>query len=389
MGEERLKQRLQGLVDLWSLTRFGRPGLSEYAEKLMFLDARKGVVALGIVSLLLLSAATLLYALLGFDQIYIYTCSVLAALSLHMAISARAVQEIKVLYLLGITLLVVNGVAFVLLAHQAGSFDSALFGSVVLLFLVMPLVPWGLREALVIVLLIYLVFTLSTLSVGGRFDRETLWMLQFVMLSAGIATLTVIARSILVRKHDITSRYELEKARHRMEILSLKDPLTGAWNRRFLEQKFEDIIADYRDKGRSFIFALIDVDDFKQLNDSKGHDYGDLVLRRLVANFLVHFSDHEHLVRIGGDEFALLYSSDNPERLILGAAASLKSDPQLDVASADDQVHISTGIISIDLNAKVSLDAVYRAADKALYDAKARVSGQKTSSGFVSMALQG
>jgi diguanylate cyclase (GGDEF)-like protein len=389
VSEERFKQRWQRVTDLWSLTRFGPPGLSEYAEKLVFLDARKGVVALAVVSLLLLSSATLLYAVLGFDRIYIYTCSVLAALSLHMAISARAVQEIQVLYLLGITLLVVNGVAFVLLAHQAGSFDSALFGSVVLLFLVMPLVPWGLREALVIVLLIYLVFTLSTLSVGGRFEGDTLWMLQFVMFSAGIATLTVIARTVLVRKHDITSRYELEKARHRMEMLSLKDPLTGAWNRRFLEQKFDDIVADYRRKGVSFNFALIDVDDFKQLNDHKGHDYGDLVLRRLVANFLVHFTDHEHMVRIGGDEFALLYACDNPEQLVVSAAAGLKSDPQLDVASAGDQVHISTGIISIDPGSGATLDAVYRAADKALYDAKARVSGQKNSSGFVRQALEG
>jgi len=349
----------------------------------MFSDTRKGVFILAVVTLLMLSTATLLYALLHFDSVYIYTCSVLAVFSLHIAISSRTVQEIKVLYLLGITLLIVSGMAFVLLAHQAGAFNSALFGSVILLFLVMPLVPWGLREALLIVLLVYLMFTLSTLSVEGRFEQETLWVLQFIMLGAGATTLIVIGRSIAVRKHDIKTRYELEKARHRMELLSLKDPLTGAWNRRFLEQRFQEIVSGYREAGRDFHFALIDIDNFKQLNDSKGHDYGDLVLRRLVANFLVHFTDNEHLIRIGGDEFALLFSADNPRQLVEGSATALKSDPELDVASAECQVQISIGLVTTRPQEQASMDSIYRTADQALYQAKSRPEKHKIESGLV------
>ncbi|MEN8177441.1 MAG: diguanylate cyclase [Pseudomonadota bacterium] len=167
-----------GLVELWSLTRFDDKALSEYSESKMFADTRRGVVMLGLVLLLLLVSSAIVYAILGYESIYVYSCLVLAALSIHVAISAHAVEEARILYLLGITLLVVNGVAFVLLAHYSGTFNSALFASVVFLFLVMPLVPWGLREALLIVTLIYALFTLSTLSVQGRFEHETLLILS-------------------------------------------------------------------------------------------------------------------------------------------------------------------------------------------------------------------
>ncbi len=205
----RIDKSTGGLSELWSLTRFDGEELSDYAESMMFADTRKGIVMLGVVSLLLLTASAIVYAVLGYGTLYIYSCAVLAALSIHVVLSAHAVAEPRVLYLLGITLLVVNGVAFVLLAHYSGTFNTALVASVVFLFLVMPLVPWGLREALLIVSLVYGLFTLSTLSVQGRFEMETLLMLQFAMLGAGMTTLTVIVRNILVRRGDIKTRYEL------------------------------------------------------------------------------------------------------------------------------------------------------------------------------------
>ena len=247
----------------------------------------------------------------------------------------------------------------------------------------MPLVPWGLREALLIILLIYLVFTLSTLSVNGRFSSETLLTLQYVILGSALTTLTVISRSILVRKNDVLSRFELEKARYRMELLSLKDPLTGAWNRRFLEQRFPEFLQAYRNDKKFFHFALIDIDNFKYLNDSQGHDYGDLVLKRLVANLVTRFSNDEHLMRLGGDEFALILSGDDPIRLFERVSEGLKTDPELFVASADKQVSISVGVATADPLQDIKLDDLYREADKALYQAKARGDGSKRDSGYV------
>jgi len=360
-----------GLSELWSMTAFDGAELSSYAQSIVFEDTRKGVVALGLVSLFLLAASALVYALLGYDTIYVYSSSVLAALSFHVSVSARSVKEIRALYLLGMTVLVVNGVAFVLLAHHAGAFNTALFASVILLFLLMPLVPWGLREAAVIVALVYAVFTTSTLSVAGRFDHNTLWMLQFAMITAGVTTLVVISRNTLVRRDDVKTRFELVKAHDHMELLSLKDPLTGAWNRRFLEEQFDEIRSEYRKSGCGMHFALIDIDDFKNLNDSLGHDYGDRVLHRLVANYLALFSGSEHMIRLGGDEFLLLMKDDSPVERIEQGATALRTDPQLLSASADTQVAVSIGLISVPAQSHATLKEIYRRADQALYRSKA------------------
>jgi diguanylate cyclase (GGDEF)-like protein len=275
-----------------------------------------------------------------------------------------------VLYLLATTLLVINGLAMVLLAHQMGGFNSALFASVVLLFLVMPLVPWGLREALLIVLLVYAIFTVSTLSVAGRFDTETLLILQFVMLGASLTTLVVIARNIMIRRSDIETRFALEKAHDHMQMLSLKDPLTGAWNRRFLEQKFHEIIAGYSKKNVPIYFATIDINNFKPMNDNFGHDYGDLVLKQLVKHFLLSFTGNEHLIRMGGDEFAVLMACDSPKRSLNRVAEDIRTDPVLFSGSTETQVSLSIGIIEVDPERTISLEQIYHEADKVLYQAK-------------------
>ncbi len=355
---------------MWSLTDFSRTELSDYAQNLMFVDTRKGIVTLCWVLFLILSSSAALYYHLGYEDIYVYSSSILALLSLHMSISVRVITEIRVLYLLATTLLVINGVAMVLLAHQSGGFDSALFASVVLLFLVMPLVPWGLREALLIVFLVYAVFTASTLSVEGKFDSDTLWILQFVMLGASLTTLVVISHNIMMRRNDIEMRYELEQAHNHMKLLALKDPLTGAWNRRFLDQQFNKIIGGFCEKNLPVYFATIDINDFKIINDKFGHDYGDLVLKQLVKHFLKAFTGKEHLIRMGGDEFAILMTSSDPQQILTRAADELRIDPVLFSASTESQVTLSIGIMQIDCQHTLSLEQVYSKADKVLYKAK-------------------
>jgi diguanylate cyclase (GGDEF)-like protein len=116
--------------------------------------------------------------------------------------------------------------------------------------------------------------------------------------------------------------------------------------------------------------ALIDVDNFKQLNDSHGHGYGDLVLRRLVASYCALLSENEHMIRMGGDEFLLILSSDAPTDMIQQGMTALRTDAQLFPGSYEHQVNVSVGLVSIDVDSDLTLDEVFREADKALYRAK-------------------
>jgi diguanylate cyclase (GGDEF)-like protein len=358
------------LAAVWSATTFDVDELDNYAEHFMTGETRRGVTALGLVSLLLLAGAAVLYERLGFNSSYTYTCALLGVLALHVTISSQTMKQIEVLYLLSVALLVVSGSAFVLLAHQTGDFSSALLSCVVLLFMVIPLVPWGLREALAVVLMIYLVFTLSTLSAQEKFDARSLWILQFMMLGSALATLTIVVRNVGVRKDDIRARFQLESAHQEMERLSYEDALTGAWNRRFLDVQFKRLVRRLRDHGNQVCFALLDVDDFKNINDTRGHSYGDLVLRMLVQSLRARLGDHDHVFRVGGDEFALLFDKADAPGWLSEAASDMHE--MLDRHSDTDKepVRLSMGVVEVSEFCEIRLDALYQEADKALYLAK-------------------
>jgi len=360
------------ITGLWSITDFATGDLNRYAEGFMAHEVRRGVMTLGISSLLLLAGAAFLYRSLGFSHMYVYTCGVLALLALHVTLSSRTVKQTQVLYLLSITLLVVSGSAFVLLAHQTGSFSAALLSSVVLLFMVVPMVPWGLREASTVVLLIYLLFTLSTLSVGGRFDVKTLWILQFMMLGAGMVTLTIVARHVGVRKNDIKARFDLENAHQQMERLSYEDGLTGAWNRRFLDVQFKRLLRRFREQGRRVSFALLDVDDFKLVNDGFGHSFGDTVLQSLVQALRKRLGEQNYVFRVGGDEFALLFDVSDAQRCLIAAASDARLLLTPPDAEASVPVCFSIGVIEVPDSCETDLETLYKEADKALYLAKTR-----------------
>ncbi len=363
---------INSLKDAWSTTSFASEDVAFFAQKLTIDEARKGLMGLSFTLLCLLGAESLLFAHSGLGSDARTTCLLLAALSIHIMVSARAIRDIRSLYLLGTTLLIISGTAFVLLAHNSGSFSFALFASITLLFMVVPLVPWGLREAVVVLALIYGTFTLSTWGAHKNFDTQTLWSLQFIMFGAGIISLALVMRNTCVRKMDIRTRFELEQANRKMMQLSNKDPLTGAWNRRFLNNVFSKKTAEWHAADTMYHFAYLDLDDFKPMNDTCGHDFGDEVLRCISQMFYAALKEKGYMIRMGGDEFALLFTSDDPQKLIKSTLRDIQKAVVTPAQCQKMHVRMSVGVASIPPGINLSQEAVYRAADAALYDAKER-----------------
>ena len=351
----------------WSSTDFDNDELTHYAEQFMETEVSNGVGILGIVTLLLLIGASILYGLLDYSMLYLYTCGMLGVLCLHVIFTSRKVSEIKALYLLCMTLIIVSGMAFVLLAHQEGNFNNALLPSVVVLFMVIPIVPWGLREGLAIVSLVYLVFTLSTMSVQGRFDTDNLLILQFMMLVSAMVSLTILSRNVSLRKDDIKARYELEKAHRKMERLSYEDGLTGAWNRRYFEVQFKRVARRMLERTSNKVyFGLLDIDDFKQVNDLHGHLVGDDVLKKITEVFQQSLGESSYVFRIGGDEFVILFESSDYKLPLQQATDKLRQ--QSITAPA---VNVSIGVIEVlGVHSEIDLEKLYKQADKSLYAAK-------------------
>lgn len=360
---------LRSLINVWSSTAFDHGALSAYAEPHIKRETRDGVALLSLTALVFLALAALMSSVFAMGTRYVYTYVVLTGLALHIHLSAARVMQVRALYLLAMLLLIVCGSSLVLLTQQSGQLSMMLLLSVAVLFMLVPVVPWGLREAAMTTGAIYGMFTISTFMTRVRFTSVDLWVLQFLMLVAAVISLALVSRALGLRKHDLNMRFCLQQAHNEMADLANHDPLTGAWNRRYLEQDFDRAVAAHHRSGAPVYFGLFDIDGFKAINDTFGHRHGDDVLKAVQSAFASDTGADEYLVRLGGDEFALLMAGQMvPQRVreILGKIASLAADGAVPISSPT----VSLGLVQLAPSEKIAFDHAYKLADALLYEAK-------------------
>lgn len=358
------------LADIWSATEFRSEELDGYAEDQMCADIRKGVRIMALLSLGMQICTGVLAAMSDAGFSYLYTTVILGALSLHVMVSVNYVKDIKALQMLGMVLLLVTALAISFLAHQNGDLNIGMLAGVIMLFIAIPLVPWALREAVIVIGLTYGLLTASFISVPGRFDPTSLMALQLLIAGAAVIVTVVIARNTFIRKQDIRTQFELEKAHREMEILSMKDHLTGAWNRRYLDKQFPAAAELCRGQGKTLHIAVLDIDDFKGINDQFGHHVGDQVLIAIGTVFVELLGEEGWLIRLGGDEFEILYCGDDLKGLIGRAIEKLHDMPGMEDLTDTRKISLSAGFTSTSFDESVDLEALYKAADEALYAAK-------------------
>ena len=141
------------------------------------------------------------------------------------------------------------------------------------------------------------------------------------------------------------------------------DELTGAYNRAGY-----DLILTTLDMSATYM-NMFDLDNFKEINDSHGHEVGDLVLKKTVAVIAEHFRSDDYICRIGGDEFVvfMVHADQGQRRLLEKKVKAIISR----LSQADDGVPASSASVGIAHGAQVSdLADWFRAADKALYEVK-------------------
>jgi len=148
---------------------------------------------------------------------------------------------------------------------------------------------------------------------------------------------------------------------------ALNDPLTGAFNRRRMEQMLEQVVEQGKRRAPNNAMLIIDIDHFKAINDRLGHEAGDRVLRQMVAVIEGRKRVVDMLFRIGGEEFIILLLETNRTD-----AVTLADDLRLCIEQApllqDQKVTVSVGICA--QRAGQSADDWIKCADTALYRAK-------------------
>ena len=203
-----------------------------------------------------------------------------------------------------------------------------------------------------------------------------------VLQAAGYLAFMYFAYLALATRRIHASFLELSRLRARAERQSLYDALTKLPNRSALTLRLKDALARAKRDGTEVAVGYVDLDDFKRVNDTHGHDAGDALLCEVAQRWRDALRDTELVARLGGDEFAIVIEGIDPDTAVMQLTAVF------------DRVHQAAATpISITLNQCVQIgmtmgvarfpidgtdaDMLLRQADEAMYQLKRQKSTRK------------
>lgn len=180
-------------------------------------------------------------------------------------------------------------------------------------------------------------------------------------------------RKLLTANEQIEKqKEELSVAYKKMELLARTDPLTRLSNRRDFLEKFRSEVHRFERSGAPFSVAMGDLDDFKRINDTNGHDCGDYILTMISDILRAMLRKQDAIARWGGEEFILLLPGANLEggqKVAEGIRERIASEPFTFKGYAVS-VSITMGVC--EFTKELGIDGSIRKADKALYMGKQR-----------------
>ena len=157
------------------------------------------------------------------------------------------------------------------------------------------------------------------------------------------------------------------------EHLAMHDPLTDLPNRRMFAERLEAALIEARAEQTTIACLVIDVDNFKTINDTLGHHAGDEILRTLAVRLAWNMSPRDVLARTGGDEFTAMLAGVHNEHHLSFVASAMMSAASVPVLVDDKQVDVRISIgVALSPDHADDTEGLRRAADQAMYSAKRR-----------------
>ncbi|MGY2291525.1 putative bifunctional diguanylate cyclase/phosphodiesterase [Pseudomonas sp. SDO528_S397] len=210
----------------------------------------------------------------------------------------------------------------------------------------------------------------------GYKRRET-WRLHDAILRTAVGQQLPVAMSCAPLPAEqqamVVTVLNMSEVRHlhqQLEFQAVTDPLTGLLNRRGFYQAVENVLRRNERSGRSLVLLYLDLDGFKRVNDSLGHDAGDRVLRWVSEQLKACLRSYDLLGRMGGDEFTALLELEFAEQ------AAKIAEKLIERVSISQQVEglevllgVSIGIATFP-DCGSDINSLLRAADVAMYEAK-------------------
>lgn len=176
---------------------------------------------------------------------------------------------------------------------------------------------------------------------------------------------------IYAAARDVTERMAYEK---KILEISNRDPLTNIYNRRYIFQRAEDTVATYNKTGIQFSVCILDIDYFKQINDTYGHQVGDSVLKEFTRVIKEHLRPEDLLGRYGGEEFIVIFNDTNKNNSLLTVEGILDiiRGSTFVLSEHNIQFTFSAGIAHCNEveNDEMIIDRLIKVADERMYYAK-------------------
>jgi len=191
---------------------------------------------------------------------------------------------------------------------------------------------------------------------------------EFGSLSGSINCMAENLQKSMASRDDLKSEVEQrKKAEEKLQVLATTDELTGAYNRRAFNEKARYNFARAKRHNEPMSIFLIDIDHFKKVNDTHGHDVGDMILTDIVHIIMKNIRQEDIVARWGGEEFTVLLPQT-------GKSASLQLAERLrEMISSyvfPKSIHMTVSIGFSELQSDDTVESLIKRADIALYQAK-------------------
>jgi two-component system, cell cycle response regulator len=215
---------------------------------------------------------------------------------------------------------------------------------------------------------------LPILAIADREDRQKV--LRGLELGVNDFLTRPIDRNELLARTRTNVRLKRYADRLRQSVrqsveMAFYDPLTGLNNRRFLERRLPAMIETARQRGAPLTLMILDIDHFKRINDTYGHDAGDLVLKGFAAELQRMLRVGDLVCRLGGEEFVVAMpgvDATHAARMAERARRTIENTEFPIPAAGSAPITVSIGLA--DLRGEQDFTDLYRRADRALYRSK-------------------
>ena len=189
--------------------------------------------------------------------------------------------------------------------------------------------------------------------------------------------LSNVAKRIGKIMERVKAEDELSRLNKELKLMAFYDNLTGAMNRKYFTELLKTNIATYERTKQKLAVFFIDIDDFKKINDSLGHDFGDKILITVVSVIKSSIRKSDFIGRLGGDEFVLCINSIKSSEDALSIASKIKNNLVKIEVSKEEKNCLSVSIgIAIYPDDATGVLELFKYSDEAMYIAKKKRKGQ-------------